>query len=114
MFTVLRRFSILMTMLLERFLLGTVASKSVLIAIFVMIFGAIVAALNDLAFDFMAYCFILLNDAFTAGYGVCTKKTLNAKGLGKYGLLFYNCLLRFVFLKYKEKIIMQKKENLIG
>ena len=46
----------------------------VVTAVLVMIFGAIVAAGNDLAFDFHSYCFILSNDMFTALYGVYTKE----------------------------------------
>ena len=94
MFTVLRRFSILMTMILEFLILKIVPTRGVVISVLIMIFGALVAASNDLAFDVVAYCFILANDAFTASYGVYTKKTLNCKDLGKYGLLFYNCLFR--------------------
>lgn len=92
MFTVLRRFSILMTMILERLVLKSVPTRGVVFSVLVMIFGAMIAASNDLAFDVIAYCFILANDAFTASYGVFTKKQLNCKDLGKYGLLFYNCL----------------------
>ncbi|XP_066567323.1 nucleotide sugar transporter SLC35D2 isoform X2 [Amia ocellicauda] len=68
MFTVLRKFTILMTMILESRLLS-----------------------SDLAFDFEGYIFIFLNDLFTAASGVYTKKKLDSsEGLGKYGVLFYN------------------------
>jgi len=92
MFTVLRRFSILMTMILEWFILKNEARRPIIVSIAIMIGGALVAALDDLAFDVAAYCFILLNDFFTASYGVFTKKKLNGKDLGKYGLMYYNSL----------------------
>jgi solute carrier family 35 protein len=83
-----------MTMILERVLLNSIPTRGIVVTVLVMIFGALVAAFDDLAFDVMAYIFILLNDAFTAAYGVFTKKRLNCKELGKYGLLYYNCLFR--------------------
>uniref|UniRef100_A0A8D0CNJ7 UDP-N-acetylglucosamine/UDP-glucose/GDP-mannose transporter-like n=1 Tax=Sander lucioperca TaxID=283035 RepID=A0A8D0CNJ7_SANLU len=70
MFTVLRKFTILMTMILEVYILS-----------------------SDLAFDLEGYTFILLNDALTAASGVYTKKKLGTEGLGKYGVLFYNALI---------------------
>ena len=78
----------------EKYILGNEPTRSVVMSVLIMIFGALVAASNDLAFDLHAYFFILCNDAFTASYGVYTKKSLNHKDLGKYGLLFYNSLLR--------------------
>eukprot|EP00126_Sphaerothecum_destruens_P009062 Sdes_comp20421_c0_seq1m14481 len=74
MFTVLRRFSILFTMIAEGVILGNVASRPVQFSIGLMIFGAAVAASNDLSFDFMGYLLIFVNNIFTALNGVVLKK----------------------------------------
>lgn len=93
MLTVLRRFSILMTMIGEYMLLDIRAPFNIQLAVFFMIFGAILAAVNDLAFNLQGYIYVLLNDVCTAGTGVVTKKKLNANNIGKYGLMYYNALL---------------------
>ncbi|WKX95209.1 hypothetical protein Q1695_012011 [Nippostrongylus brasiliensis] len=96
MFTVLRRFSILMTMVLEYVILGVKASRAVKISVCLMIVGSIIAALFDLTFDLWGYTLIGLNDICTAGLGVYTKQKLEAKELGKYGLMFYNSLFMLI------------------
>ncbi|XP_029115344.1 UDP-N-acetylglucosamine/UDP-glucose/GDP-mannose transporter isoform X2 [Scleropages formosus] len=90
MFTVLRKFTILMTMILESRILRKSFSVNLICSVLAIVFGALVAASSDLAFDLEGYTFILLNDVCTAASGVYTKKKVGVEGLGKYGVLFYN------------------------
>uniref|UniRef100_A0AC35TJ00 TPT domain-containing protein n=1 Tax=Rhabditophanes sp. KR3021 TaxID=114890 RepID=A0AC35TJ00_9BILA len=96
MFTVLRRFSILITMILEFFILGVTASKAVKWSVFLMIIGSIIAGVYDLSFDALGYSLITINNFATAACSVYTKQKLNSNELGQNGILFYNALFMIV------------------
>ncbi|MCJ8735065.1 hypothetical protein PDJAM_G00242450 [Pangasius djambal] len=91
MFTVLRKFTILLTMIMEARILRNSFSPQLACSVVAIVFGALIAASSDLAFDAEGYAFVLLNDVFTAANGVYTKQKI--EGLGKYGVLFYNAFI---------------------
>ncbi|XP_048064793.1 UDP-N-acetylglucosamine/UDP-glucose/GDP-mannose transporter [Megalobrama amblycephala] len=93
MFTVLRKFTILLTMIMESRILRKTFPPSLVFSVLAIVLGALVAASSDLSFNAEGYTFVLLNDVFTAASGVYTKKKLGMEGLGKYGVLFYNAFI---------------------
>ncbi|NWT31647.1 S35D2 protein, partial [Cardinalis cardinalis] len=90
MFTVLRKFTIPLTLLLEIIILGKRYPLNIIVSVFAIILGAFIAAGSDLSFNLEGYIFVFLNDIFTAANGVYTKQKIDPKELGKYGVLFYN------------------------
>jgi solute carrier family 35 len=96
MFAALRRFSILMTMFLEFYIIKVRPSTAVQMSVYGMIGGALLAASDDLSFNLEGYTMITLTNIFTAANGVFVKKKLSGSDLGTYGLMFYNSLVMFV------------------
>jgi hypothetical protein len=77
MFSVLRRFSVLMTMYGEIYFLRVNKSFGIQFYVYLMVFGAVVAAYDDLAFDLYGYIYVMLNNVFSALNGIFTKEKLD-------------------------------------
>ena len=95
MFGALRRVSILMTMMLEWYIVGAAAAptRGTTFSVLLMLLGAFVAATNDLSFAWYGYMVVLLNNVCTAGSNVCVKRSLTGEfRLTKFELLFYQSL----------------------
>lgn len=92
MFAALRRFSILMTMLLELKILGVRPTTPVQISVYSMVGGALLAASDDLSFNLHGYTYVMITNTLTAANGVYVKKKLDSIDMGKYGLMYYNSL----------------------
>lgn len=96
MFTAIRRFSILWTMLLEFKILGIKPSAAVQFSVWCMIGGAILAACDDLTFTITGYLYVMLANLLTAAYGVYIKEKINTIDMDKFGIMYYNSLLMLV------------------
>nr|XP_057927194.1 UDP-N-acetylglucosamine/UDP-glucose/GDP-mannose transporter isoform X2 [Doryrhamphus excisus] len=81
MLTVLRKFTIVMTMTMEGYILRKTFPRSLVYSVVTMVLGAVIAASSDLAFDVEGYTFVLLNDVFTAANGVYTKKKIGTEAV---------------------------------
>ncbi|KRX56494.1 DENN domain-containing protein 5B [Trichinella sp. T9] len=92
MFVVMRRFALLFTMIGEFIFLGYRFNRSVKLAIFLMILGAIVAAVNDIYIDIIGCGYVLFNDLMTAANTICAKEKMNNVNLPKNDMLFYNAV----------------------
>lgn len=98
MFTALRRFSILLTMLGEYFILSKTPSSPVVLSVVLMVGGALIAAFYDIAFDLYGYVLVFSNNLFTALSGIYMKKASLSTKCSKMGVLFYNSLFSAIAL----------------
>lgn len=98
MFTALRRFSILMTMVGEWYLLNNRPSSDIAISVALMVGGTLIASLYDLSFDMEGYTLVFFNNVFTALNGVYMKKAAVSGKCSKMAVLFYNSLFSAIIM----------------
>eukprot|EP00547_Thalassionema_nitzschioides_P004744 CAMPEP_0194222346 /NCGR_PEP_ID=MMETSP0156-20130528/32707_1 /TAXON_ID=33649 /ORGANISM="Thalassionema nitzschioides, Strain L26-B" /LENGTH=473 /DNA_ID=CAMNT_0038953099 /DNA_START=100 /DNA_END=1521 /DNA_ORIENTATION=- len=98
MFTALRRTSVLLTLLSEMYLLRLPTPSAVIASVALLVLGAIVAAMNDLAFDGPGYWAVTASAVATTAYGVVSKiKLSGANKLSKWEILYINSLVSIPF-----------------
>jgi len=92
MFVMLRRFTILFTMIAEYFVGGITPTRQIAASVMVLCSGAIIAV-TDFSVHFDSVVMILVANVCQALSTVISKQKMEIKdGLGTYGLLMYNSL----------------------
>jgi len=109
MYNSLRRTGIVFVLISQYFVLGTVPTRQVLVAVGIITVGTLLAAANDLSFDMGGYMWAFLCNMMTALYVVLIKWVKERTSLSAYGILFYNtilclpsCAVALVVIGYQE------------
>mmetsp|Transcript_25086 Transcript_25086/g.70271 ORF Transcript_25086/g.70271 Transcript_25086/m.70271 type:complete len:324 (+) Transcript_25086:102-1073(+) len=97
MYNSLRRTGVVLVLVCQYFVLGTVPSRQVFVAVGLIAGGTLVAAANDLSFNMGGYMWALLCNMSTALYIVLIKWVKERTSLSAYGILFYNTFLCLPF-----------------
>ncbi|KAL1816040.1 hypothetical protein ACET3Z_018614 [Daucus carota] len=100
MYTTLRRTTVAFTMLFEYLLAGQKHSLSVVGSVGIIIFGAIVAGVADLAFDPHSYAVVFTANICTAIYLASIARVGKTSGLNSFGLMWCNGLICTPFLLF--------------
>jgi len=98
MYGVLKRFTILLTLIGESIFMKKYSSTNVKKSVALIILGAVVAGLGDLSFDLLAYFLALVSCVAQTAYLIAVAKTGAETGTNSFGLLFYNSLLAIPFV----------------
>jgi len=96
MYSALKRLVAFIILICEYLVLHKTSPRSIWSSVGVMVLGAVVAGVTDMAFDLTGYTFALSSCFFQALYLVLVKK--NAKDIGPVEMLFYNCTLSMPFV----------------
>eukprot|EP00949_MAST-11_sp_MAST-11-sp1_P002401 g2401.t1 len=72
------------------YLYGNMPSQSMMVALLLMLVGAVMAAANDLQFDAGGYAWMALNCIFCSAYTLSVRSVKDATGLSSAAMSFYN------------------------
>mmetsp|Transcript_14340 Transcript_14340/g.21878 ORF Transcript_14340/g.21878 Transcript_14340/m.21878 type:complete len:572 (-) Transcript_14340:127-1842(-) len=86
-YVALRRFTIVLTLLAEVFILKMPASKQVVGSVGLLMLGTLISAWYDLAFSAAGYTAILVADLATASYAIVSRLVLQNHGRTKWEVL---------------------------
>ena len=67
---VFKSFSTVGTAICDHYIFGQVITPSIFGSLVVMVFSAVAASLNDLEYNLVGYCWMILNCVFTSSYVV--------------------------------------------
>ncbi|CAG9462528.1 unnamed protein product [Pedinophyceae sp. YPF-701] len=93
MFIALRRFTVVVSLVLEYFVYKKTRSRASMAAVLLMVAGSLYAALTDLTFDAFGYAAVMVNNVCSSSFMFMVKYNAASKKLGTNGLLFYNSLM---------------------
>ena len=100
MFTALRRFAILFTMIGQSYVLSVPIKRRIFVCVLLMIFGSLIAAFHDLSFDINSYASIMFNNLMTAASNIQKKRTFSW-GWSKTSILFWSAMFRLMLTGIK-------------
>eukprot|EP01117_Protostelium_nocturnum_P006260 TRINITY_DN2258_c0_g1_i1.p1 TRINITY_DN2258_c0_g1~~TRINITY_DN2258_c0_g1_i1.p1 ORF type:complete len:294 (-),score=35.57 TRINITY_DN2258_c0_g1_i1:84-965(-) len=93
MFSALRRWATFFVIAGDYFWLGKVVDRMEFASVVMMISGAMVASVGDLAFDAMGYALTMLNCLVTAWYLILIGSKSKETNLSTFGMMYYNNLM---------------------
>jgi len=90
MVTIFKNFTTMIITLGDFFYFGQEMGTGVIVSLILMVFGSVVAALNDLEFRLDGYIWMILNVLISAGYVLYMKIAMKGTKLSEFGSVFYN------------------------
>ena len=98
MVTVCKNLTNLVTIAGDFWFFGEAAGTLTIVAVMVMVFGAMFAGYNDLGFSWVGYFWMVANCLSTSGYVLYMRFASTTIKLPKFGMVFYNNLLSMCIL----------------
>jgi len=93
MVTIFKNFTTIIISGGDFFIFHQSISRGVIGSLLLMLFGSVVAAYNDLAFDFTGYAWMSMNSLISAGYVLYMRLAMSGTKLSEFGNVYYNNLL---------------------